>query len=282
LEDIISDNTDGDNNTKNMDITVAIDGLSGSGKSTIAREVAKRLGKEALDTGAMYRAVTLLAIENRLDPGDENSVYGIAATMELESNDNGRWFLNGRDVTDPLRSAKVDEAVSVVASHGKVREELVARQREWVLKHRGGVVEGRDIASVVLPSADLKIYLTASDAIRSTRRVEQISSKKAEENSSPGPSHENLAKNTVSENTIFPEANCVEERSAYIGSNDNGQPDIQSELEEQTRLIVSRDLIDQSRKHSPLVIAEDAIVIDTGTKTIEEIVDYIISQLYSK
>jgi cytidylate kinase len=161
---------------------IAIDGPGGSGKSTVARAVAERLGLERLDTGAMYRAVTLLALRNggphraggvgsheRVGGApDEPAIRELATTMALEVAD--RVILNGEDVTDAIRTSEVDRAVSEVAALPAVRLELVRRQRAWADAHGGGVVEGRDIGSVVFPDADLKVYLTADAEVRARRR----------------------------------------------------------------------------------------------------------------
>ncbi len=148
---------------------VAIDGPSGSGKSTVARGVADALGLEVLDTGAMYRSVTLAALEGGVDPADANAVADVArrATIEAEA---GVARLDGRDVSAAIRGPAVTVAVSVASAHPAVRAELVARQRRWVEEHGGGVVEGRDIGTVVFPDAPVKVFLTASDVERARRR----------------------------------------------------------------------------------------------------------------
>ncbi len=151
---------------------IAIDGPAGSGKSTIARAVADRLGLERLDTGAMYRAVTLLALRAGVDPGNADQVAGLAASMTVTVGD--RVILNGEDVTSEIRTGRVDSAVSQVSAHPDVRAHLVRLQRRWGAAHGGGVVEGRDIGSVVFPDADLKIYLTADPAERARRRSDQV------------------------------------------------------------------------------------------------------------
>lgn len=154
-----------------MSPIVAIDGPAGSGKSTVARAVASRLGLERLDTGAMYRALTLLVLRRGVDPGDEVSVSALAESMDLEVGE--RVTLEGEDVSEAIRSAEVDGAVSVVAAQPAVRRELVRRQRAWADAHGGGVVEGRDIGSVVFPEAEVKVYLTADPAERARRRLDQ-------------------------------------------------------------------------------------------------------------
>ena len=148
---------------------VAIDGPSGSGKSTIARGVAAELGLEVLDTGAMYRAVTGAVLRAGVDPTDDEAVTVIAQACRLELTD-GVTKLDGTDVSALIRGPEVTANVSAVSVHPGVRAELVARQRAWVAKHGGGVVEGRDIGSVVFPDAPVKVFLTASEEERAIRR----------------------------------------------------------------------------------------------------------------
>jgi cytidylate kinase len=150
---------------------VAIDGPAGAGKSTVARAVAHRLGYSYLDTGALYRAVALAAIERGVDPTDEAALESVAVDLDVILSD-GRVMLNGRDVTDRLRDPDVTRIVSTVAAHPRVRAALLERQR--TLARSGDVVmEGRDIGSTVLPDADVKVFLTASETERARRRAEQ-------------------------------------------------------------------------------------------------------------
>ena len=155
-----------------MTVVVAIDGPVGAGKSTVAKAVASRLGLDHLETGAMYRAVALAALQAGLDPGtSEVSGAGLgrlAAGLRLEMGE--RVLLDGADVTDDLRSTDVTRAASAVAGTPEVRAEMVRRQRAWAEGRAGVVIEGRDIGSVVFPDADLKVYLTASEAERARRR----------------------------------------------------------------------------------------------------------------
>jgi cytidylate kinase len=147
---------------------VAIDGPSGSGKSTVARGVASRLGLEVLDTGAMYRALTLCVLDRKVDPSDGPECARVAGEMMLEVG--LKTLLHGRDVSNAIRGPEVTAAVSTVSAHPGVRKVLVSRQRAWVAAHGGGVVEGRDIGSVVFPHARVKVFLTASDEERARRR----------------------------------------------------------------------------------------------------------------
>lgn len=152
-------------------LIIAIDGPAGAGKSTIARLLAGKLGYIYLDTGAMYRAVTLKALQ--LNLRDEDDLQKIAAEIELrfvhvEGKPN-RVYLDGDDVTEKLRLPEVEDQVSIVSSYPSVRAELVKQQRKMALPG-GVVIDGRDIGTVVLPDADLKIFLTASLKERSYRR----------------------------------------------------------------------------------------------------------------
>ena len=151
---------------------IAIDGPAGSGKSTIAKALAKRLNLEYLDTGAMYRAVALISIHQKIEITDEKQVLAIAKEMDFNFED-GICVVNGFDATKEIRGSEVTRVVSVVAAMPTVRQEMVERQRLWVEKRSGGVVEGRDIGSVVFPKAKVKVYLTASEEVRAERRIEQ-------------------------------------------------------------------------------------------------------------
>ena len=164
-------------------IVVAIDGPAGAGKSTVGRAVAARLGLEYLDTGAMYRAVTFAALRRGLDPADEHDIAELSETVSLDvaAGQNGAMVLvDGVDATIEIRGREVTSAVSAVAANSRVRAELVRRQRRWVAEHGGGVVEGRDIGSVVFPDATLKLFVTASPRVRAERRVAEIGGDVAE------------------------------------------------------------------------------------------------------
>ena len=154
-------------------LIVAIDGPAGAGKSTVGRAVAEQLHLEYLDTGAMYRSVTFAALRRGLDPSDQEAVGALSEQIEIEV-DRERVLVDGVDATIEIRGREVTSAVSAVAANSRVRAELVRRQRAWVAEHGGGVVEGRDIASVVFPDATLKLYVTASARVRAQRRVAEI------------------------------------------------------------------------------------------------------------
>jgi len=152
-------------------LVVAIDGPGGSGKSTVARAVAAALDLDHLDTGAMYRAVTLEAIRRGVPADAEAALSALADSLEIVVAE--RVLIDGADVTEEIRGDDVNAQVSVVAANPGVRTSLVRRQRAWVADRGAGVVEGRDIASVVLPDAEVKVYLTASEAERARRRAEE-------------------------------------------------------------------------------------------------------------
>jgi cytidylate kinase len=151
---------------------IAIDGPAGSGKSTVARAVAERLSLAYLDTGAMYRAVAFAAMRRGIDPTDVEPVSRLALDLELEVS--ATVTVDGVDATIEIRSPEVTRAVSAVAAMPVVRAELVRRQREWAADHDGGVIEGRDIGTVVFPGAGLKVYLDAADGERASRRSKEM------------------------------------------------------------------------------------------------------------
>ena len=157
--------------TKRLRI-VAIDGPAGAGKSTIAKSLAIALNIPYLDTGAMYRMVTYAALRDGIDLNNELTVADIAKSMNVVMSSD-RFIVDDVDVTDIIRGPQVTEAVSTVAALSSVRSELRAAQRTWVENAGGGVVEGRDIGTVVFPDATLKVFLTASPAVRAQRRVAQ-------------------------------------------------------------------------------------------------------------
>ncbi|KGA10415.1 MAG: cytidylate kinase [actinobacterium acAcidi] len=151
-------------------LVVAIDGPAGAGKSTIAKALARALQLQYLDTGAMFRAVTSVALSTGIDVNDEHAVGQIAEQLKLEMRD-GLVVANGIDVTADIRSTNVTHAVSTVAANSLVRAVMRDRQRTWSEVNNGGVVEGRDIGTVVFPDAILKVYLTATPRVRAERRV---------------------------------------------------------------------------------------------------------------
>jgi cytidylate kinase len=153
---------------------IAIDGPAGSGKSTVARRLADRLGLDYLDTGAMYRAVTFAALRRGIDPADTGPVADLARVVDLDvTTDHVR--VDGVDATIEIRGPEVSRAVSLVAANPEVRAELVRRQREWGMERAGGVLEGRDIGTVVFPDAVLKVYLDARPEVRAERRAAEVS-----------------------------------------------------------------------------------------------------------
>jgi cytidylate kinase len=151
-------------------VIVAIDGPAGAGKSTVARALAQRLGFRYLDTGAMYRALTWLAMQEGVDLSDEAKLASLAQERPVVFADESRVFIGGTDVTSSIREQRVDRMVPVVARHPAVREIMRERQRE--LGREGDVViEGRDIGTVVAPNAEVKVYLVADRAERAKRRM---------------------------------------------------------------------------------------------------------------
>jgi cytidylate kinase len=151
---------------------VTIDGPAGAGKSTVARRLAERLGFAILDTGAMYRAVTLRALERGISPDDAESVTRLAEELDLDLSA-GAVLVDGRDVTQEIRAPRISEHVSSVADHPGVRKRMVKLQREIASKG-DFVCEGRDQGTVAFPDADVKIFLTASIANRSHRRWQEL------------------------------------------------------------------------------------------------------------
>jgi cytidylate kinase len=214
---------------------IAIDGPVGAGKSTVAQAVSSRLGMARLESGAMYRAVALAALRKGLDLDDGGALGSLARGMSLEVN--ATVLLDGEDVTDALRQEEVSEASSVVARHGDVRAELVRRQRVWIERHRGGVVEGRDIGTVVAPDATLKVFLTASLAERARRRAEELAGGRS------------------------------------------GEPADTADLAQVAEALAVRDRADATRLVSPLAAADDAVVLDTTGRSVEDVVDEVVSLL---
>jgi cytidylate kinase len=215
-------------------LVITIDGPAGSGKSTTARLVASRLGYAYLDTGAMYRAMTVKALRKGIDPGDEDLLARMARETDVtvETRPDGtRVILDGEDVTDKLRSADVTRASSPVSAVKAVRERMVELQRR--VGAAGGIVaEGRDMGSVVFPEADLKVYLDAGVLCRAARRKKEMEA-----------------------------------------------AGLAADLEEVRQDILARDKRDSSREHSPLVIPEGAVIIDTTDLTIEGQVGRVLDEI---
>ena len=153
------------------DLIVTLDGPSGTGKSTVSRAVAAKMGLPHLDTGAFYRAATLAVIRAGVDPDHDEAVTGVVDNSGLDQEE-GRMFLDGGDVSKEIRGPDVTAIVSRIAANPAVRRILVSHQREWVARHGGrAVIEGRDIGSVVFPDATLKIFLDARPEVRASRRA---------------------------------------------------------------------------------------------------------------
>lgn len=207
-------------------VIVAIDGPAGAGKSTIARALASRLGLEYLDTGAMYRAVTHAAMDRSVALDDTEAVAALARSISIRVAD-GTTSVDDIDVSEPIRGGAVTAAVSTVAANSAVRRSMRDLQRAWGLSRGGGVIEGRDIGTVVFPDALLKVYLTASPRVRAERRVAEVG----------------------------------------------------GDVDAMEKSIMERDHKDSSRSDSPLSTSSDSVVIDTGGRTVDAIVDEIVAMI---
>lgn len=215
-------------------LVIAIDGPAGSGKSTTAQLVAQKLGFVYIDTGAMYRAITYLAIREDA-VGNNDKIVELAANSDIELKfENGvtSISINGEDLTDKIRTLDVNKNVSDVSKIEEVRKLLVKKQRELGSKTTSVVMEGRDIATVVFPNADVKIFLTATIDERAKRRAKEYA--------------------------------------------ENGTEIPVTEIKDNLK---NRDQIDSNREVSPLIKAEDAIVVDTSYVTIEEQVNIILNEV---
>lgn len=202
---------------------IAIDGPAGAGKSTVARAVAAELGLDYLDTGAMYRAVTFAVLRRGVSVTDTVEVARLATVIDLEMTPT-TVVVDGVDATAAIRGREVTDAVSAVAANQAVRTILVDRQRAWVAERGGGVVEGRDIASVVFPDAALKLFVTASPRVRAQRRVAETG----------------------------------------------------GDVREVEASIIERDRRDSTRDSSPLLVATDAVEIDTSDLAISDVVAEVV------
>ena len=212
-------------------VTIAIDGPAGSGKSTVARRVAEKLGLLYLDSGAMYRAVTVLAIRGGLAAESLELLEQVRA-CHIEFADNGKTvLLNAEDVSVLIRTLTVDRLVADVAKIPEIRHEIVKHQQR--IGGEGSIIaEGRDLTTIVFPNADFKFYLDASVTERAKRRLTELQRQNA----------------------------------------DMTLAAVEAEISD-------RDEKDKTRAHSPLRAADDAIVVDTTDKTINEVVDFIIAQV---
>jgi cytidylate kinase len=153
---------------------IAIDGPAGSGKSTVAQALARELGLSFLDSGAMYRAVTLAVLEHDVDPMDGERCATIARGLKLEFDSKGRIHVDGKPGEPAIRGETVTKAVSAVSAHSAVRRAIVPQQRAEAVRRGGIVAEGRDMGSVVFPEADFKFFLTASAEERARRRAREL------------------------------------------------------------------------------------------------------------
>jgi len=238
---------------------VAIDGPAGSGKSTVARRVAEALGLPTLDTGAMYRALTWAVLDAGIDPSDTAAVIGVAHALDLDVGPPVR--VAGRDVNEAIRTAEVSAAVSAVAAVPEVRVRLVAAQRRWIDDHGGGVVEGRDIGTVVAPDAVLKVYLVASEVERARRRQRQ------DEATGAAGDRGLLGAVTHAEGGPHP-AEPGPSGAAAEGAG----------LDATLAAIRRRDAIDSTRAASPLAVADDAVVLDTTGLSVEGVVAEVLAR----
>lgn len=217
--------------------SIAIDGPAGAGKSTIAKETARRLGFIYVDTGAMYRAMALYLLRRGLDPKNQKAVEAACVQAHITlTYENGlqQVFLNGENVSGLIRTEEVGNMASATSVYMAVREKLVQLQQELAARENV-IMDGRDIGTCVLPEAPVKIYLTASVEVRARRRFHELQEK-----------------------------------------------GISCEINEIEKDITARDYQDMNREHSPLRQAEDAVLIDSSSMTIEEVIDAIIKEAEKK
>ncbi|MDV2580841.1 (d)CMP kinase [Alkalibacillus haloalkaliphilus] len=211
---------------------VAIDGPAAAGKSTVAKQIAKKLDYLYIDTGAMYRALTLKALRDQVNLEDEEALANLASQIKISfrhKEDGQDVLIDGDDVSDDIRQSDVTNNVSIVAKHKLVREHMVEMQRK-LADEANVVVDGRDIGTYVLPNAEVKIFLVASVEERAIRRHKE-----------------------------------------------NVDRGIASDLEQLKEEIERRDQIDSQREMAPLTKADDAIEIDTTSKSIEEVKESILT-----
>ena len=213
---------------------IAIDGPSGSGKSTLGRMLARALKLLYIDTGSMYRAVALAVIEAGIDPNDKDAVTALAERIEIDLEGDPESLsvlLNGRDVTDQIRTESVTEMSSIVSTIPGVRRAMVERQR--VMSRRGAVLNGRDIGTVVFPDADVKFFLTAAPQERAERRYKEDQM-------------------TSNSSTTYAETLAD---------------------------MIERDRRDSTRADSPLKVADDAIVVDSTGKSIQQVFEEMLRRI---
>jgi cytidylate kinase len=213
---------------------IAIDGPSGSGKSTLGRMLARALKLLYIDTGSMYRAVALATVESRIDPKDREAVTALANEIEIDLEgdpDSLCVLLNGRDVTDQIRTESVTEMSSVISTIPGVRRAMVERQR--AIGKRGAVLNGRDIGTVVFPDADIKFFLTAAPEERAGRRYKEDQM-------------------TASSSATYAETLAD---------------------------MIERDRRDSTRADSPLKVADDAIVVDSTGKNIQQVFEEMMGRI---
>jgi len=237
------------------DLIITIDGPAASGKSTAARLLAEKLGARFLDTGAMYRAVTLAAMQADVDMSDEDKLLGVMETSEFQfslRDDKMVVCIDGIDVTEQIREPQITANARYIASSPKAREKLVEMQRRFAAGRQKIVTEGRDQGTVAFGDADIKFYLTADSIERARRRQAELRAKGSDESR---PSSR--------------KASC-----GKTGRDEN--------LEQIQKAIEERDKSDENRTVGPLRPAEDAIVVDTTDLSIEEVVEKLLSCVKEK
>ncbi len=228
---------------------------------------------ECLDTGAMFRAVAFAVLRVGGDPYDEEFAAEVARTIDVRM-EAGRVMVDGHDATVEIRGPAVTSAVSVVATNAAVRSELAARQREWVRRRGGGVLEGRDIGTVVFPTAELKIYLTADPAVRARRRAQQNLCKGSRDPDVA--EHSDVEHSDTGDQVV---ENAALEQGVVNGPSQKSDADCeqvedlaleQGVVEAVAADLAARDRIDITRPLHPLTEAAGAVVVDTTNATCEE------------